>query len=638
MTQFTPVDFRMSNIADLESFEKTPLEERNLPGSTYQLLKQSAERYGDKIAMRFLLEAKPEEEGVTYSYRQMMAQVTQTANALRQLEIQADDTVGILLPNLPQTQFSIWGGEAAAIINPINPLLEVEHIASILNETKCSLLITLAPMVGTDLWAKARALQQLVPTLKTLITVDIANFLSDELRSLVTADRENYLCDNVLDFDQLIADQPGDRLLSERQIKAEDIASYFHTGGTTGIPKLAPHSHFNEVASAFQIATVASSGSEESYTNLVGLPLFHVNAVFVSLSTWLTGGEVILATPQGYRSPAVIENFWLLVEKFQINIFSAVPTILTGLLAYPTEGYDLSSLKYAICGAAPLATELARQFEAQTGLVLLEGYGQTEGTCASTLTPRFGPRPIGTVGMRLPYLNLRIVEIDEKSGKTIRDCDVNETGVIAISGPNVFKGYRQPEQNLGQWVDEDWFNTGDLGRLDAEGYLWLTGRSKDLIIRGGHNIDPKVIEEAYFLHNAVADVAAVGKPDARVGEIPVVYVQLKAGVEVSVAELIEFGQKNISERAAVPKEVHLIESMPLTAVGKVFKPELRNDVTKKFIQSELLRMGVKYVELNVVQDKKFGQSAWIQLKSDEHKKSVIAVFGQHSFKTTVEVL
>ena len=183
MTQFTPVDFRMSNIADLESFEKTPLEERNLPSSTYQLLKQSAELYGEKIAMRFLLEAKPEEEGVTYSYRQMMAQVTQTANALHQLGIQADDTVAILLPNLPQTQFSIWGGEAAAIINPINPLLEVEHIASILNETKCPLLITLAPMVGTDLWAKARALQQLVPTLKTLITVDIANFLSDELRS-----------------------------------------------------------------------------------------------------------------------------------------------------------------------------------------------------------------------------------------------------------------------------------------------------------------------------------------------------------------------------------------------------------------------------------------------------------------------
>ncbi len=633
MSPHQPMNTKISGLKDLQALERTPFEQLNLPSSTYALLQASRERFGERTALRFLLEGKPEENGVSYSYHELFNKVTQTANALHQLGITKHDTVAMLLPNLPQSHFSIWGAEAAGIFNPINPLLEVEHIASILNETQCSVLVTLAPMMGTELWDKAQAVKAEVPSLKYILAVDLANFLPPELRQLVTAERAAYLSESVLDFDEFIGAQNCDTLDSGREILASDIASYFHTGGTTGTPKLAPHTHANEVAATFQINTAGNMDIGD--TVLVGLPLFHVNAVFTGLSAWFGGGEVILATPQGYRTPAVMENFWALVEKFDINIFSAVPTILSGLLAYPTEGHDLSSLKYAICGAAPLATELARQFEEKTGLVLLEGYGQTEGTCASTLSPRYGDRRIGAVGIRLPYMGVRIVEVDEKTGLALRDCDTNESGCIAISGPNVFSGYKQSEQNQGQWVEEGWFNTGDLGRLDAEGYLWLTGRSKDLIIRGGHNIDPQMIEEALFKHNAVADVAAVGRPDSRVGELPVAYVQLKSDAVIDAQELMSFAQAHIHERAALPKEIILIDAMPLTAVGKIFKPDLRNAITEIVVREELEKLELSAKEISVRVDKKFGQSVTVTLDDSKKTQALTQALGQYAFKSEV---
>lgn len=635
MSTHRPTNLQVSGLKDLEQLERTPFEQLNLPASTYALLENAKQQFGERTALRFLLEGKADEKGFDYSYNDLFGKITQTANALNQLGINKNDTVAMLLPNLPQSHFTIWGAEAAGIFNPINPLLEVEHIASILNETQCSVLVTLAPMMGTELWEKAQAVKAEVPSLTHIIAVDLANFLPVELRELVTAGRESYLSDSVLDFDNFVSAQNCEKLDSGREILGSDIASYFHTGGTTGTPKLAPHTHANEVAATFQINTAGNMAVGD--TVLVGLPLFHVNAVFTGLSAWFGGGEVILATPQGYRTPAVMENFWALVENFDINIFSAVPTILSGLLAFPTDGHDLSSLKYAICGAAPLATELARQFEQKTGLVLLEGYGQTEGTCASTLSPRYGDRRIGAVGIRLPYMGVRIVEIDEKTGQAIRDCDTNESGCIAISGPNVFDGYKQAEQNAGQWVDDGWFNTGDLGRLDEDGYLWLTGRSKDLIIRGGHNIDPQMIEEVLFKHEAVADVAAVGRPDARVGELPVAYVQLKAGASISHDELMEFAKNNIHERAAIPKEIILIEAMPLTAVGKIFKPDLRNTITETVVREEISRLNAPMKDISVIVDKKFGQSVTVILASEEMTTKLSEALGQYSFKSEVKL-
>lgn len=625
--------YNIASQADLEEIEKVPFEQRIEYSSTYDIFKQKAEQHGDRQALTFLLQGNAEEQAHHYSYQQLFEKITQTANALHQLGVNKNDTVSMLLPNLPQTHFSIWGCEAAGIFNPINPLLEVEHIAAILNEAQTKVLITLAPFPGTELWQKAEQISKLVPSLTSILTVDMANFLPKGLAQALTAEREPYLNDTVLDFDLAIAACNNKSLDSGRQIQHHDIASYFHTGGTTGTPKLAPHTHLNELATVWQMSTGLII--KDKSVSLTGLPLFHVNAVFVTgLATWSQGAEALIASPQGYRNPSVIKDFWRIVEKYQVSYFSCVPTILSGLLEVPIGDSDVSSLDFCLCGAAPLATELIRKFEANTGLVILEGYGQTEGTCASTASPFHGERPVGSVGLPLAYMKIRIVEVDD-DGQWLRDCDTNESGAIAINGPTVFKGYKQAAQNQGQWVQDGWFNTGDLGRLDENGYLWLTGRSKDLIIRGGHNIDPQMIEEVFYTHPAVAEAVAIGKPDKRVGEVPVVYVQKKS--DLTEAELIAFAQENLAERAAVPKEIHFIDAMPVTAVGKIFKPDLRNDIVSKVVNAHLSEALAQHnARYQVAFSKKHGQMVSFYCQQPESLQALVTeALGEYTFATEV---
>ncbi|VXC87967.1 Acyl-CoA synthetase [Pseudomonas sp. 9AZ] len=603
----------IKTLRDIQLIEQTPLAERDLPASTYELICRSAAQQADASALSFILQGTANEAAYRLSYRQLLGKITQTANAFHRLGLRPGKAVSFLLPNLPHTHFTIWGGEAAGIVNAINPLLDPEHIAELIQASDSELLVTLAPFPGTDLWAKVEGLREQLPALKAIICVDMANLLPEPQRSAIKAQR-GPLPDGVLDFDELIAACPDDHLESGRVIAPDDIASYFHTGGTTGTPKLAPHSHGNEVAMAFSMNLVTRF--EPGDVTLCGLPLFHVNGVIVTgLTAFIGGAEVLLATPQGYRNANLISNFWTIIERHNVSFFSGVPTIYAGLLQVPSEGHDLSSLKYALCGAAPMPVELIRQFESKTGLTLIEGYGLTEGTCGSCANPPAGERRPGSIGLPMPYCEVSIKVLDEQ-GNYLREANRNEIGNLCIRGATVFKGYLQSSKNAGIWVDGDWFNTGDLGRVDADGYIWLTGRSKDLIIRGGHNIDPQMIEEALHKHPAVAMAAAVGKPDEKAGELPVVYVQLKPGAEVSEAELLAHAAEHIHERAAIPKDAWIIDTIPLTAVGKTFKPALRFDAINRVYQSALAEIDAR-LRVEVLSDDKRGQIAHIYIPAGQ---------------------
>jgi fatty-acyl-CoA synthase len=340
------------------------------------------------------------------------------------------------------------------------------------------------------------------------------------------------------------------------------------------------------------------------------LPLFHVNGVLVTgLLPFSRGAHVIIGTPSGYRGDGVVKHFWELVEYHRINFFSGVPTVYASLMQQPTQGRDLSSLEYGLCGAAPMPVELMRSFHELTGLKILEGYGLTEGTCVSTCNPPLGDRRRGSIGLRVPLQAMKAVMLDD-AGAYARDCAVGEAGVLAISGPNAFAGYRDPDQDKGLWLDlgdgRRWMNTGDLGRQDADGYFYLTGRKKELIIRGGHNIDPANIEEPLHRHPAVQLAAAVGRPDVHAGELPVAYVQLRPGVSVTEDELMSFAKDQITERAAVPKAIRLVTTMPLTGVGKIFKPELRKREIVDALRAALHDAGVPTSGLEVINDPRSG--------------------------------
>lgn len=605
-------------LQDIQQIESTPLSDRGLPESTFDLIRRTAQTSPHAPALSFILQGTAEEAPLRLNYTELLGKITQTANAFHRLGLRPGKAVSFLLPNLPQTHYTIWGGEAAGIVNAINPLLDAEHIAELIHASDSELLVTLAPFPGTDLWDKVNALRDQLPELKAILCVDMANLLPELQRSALKAQR-GPLPEGVLDFDETIAACPADHLESGRVIAADDIASYFHTGGTTGTPKLAPHSHGNEVAMAYSMNLVTRFGAGD--VTLCGLPLFHVNGVIVTgLTAFIGGAEVLLATPQGYRNTTLISNFWKVIARHKVSFFSGVPTIYAGLLQIPSEGHDLSSLKYALCGAAPMPVELIRQFEAKTGLTLLEGYGLTEGTCGSCANPPAGERRPGSIGLPMPYCEVRIKVLDEQ-GRYLRDAAQDEIGNLCIRGATVFKGYLQASKNAGIWVDGDWFNTGDLGRVDADGYIWLTGRSKDLIIRGGHNIDPQMIEEALHKHPAVAMAAAVGKPDEKAGELPVVYVQLKPGAQTSETELLEHAAAHIPERAAVPKDAWIIDVIPLTAVGKTFKPALRFDAIARVYQAAVDELHPA-VRVEVLSDDKAGQLAHIHLPNQDQALAV----------------
>ncbi|MCW8036543.1 acyl-CoA synthetase [Pseudomonas aeruginosa] len=624
------------NLADIEAIESVPLERHSLPASTYAALQRCAAQHGDKPALSFFLDAKDFQRTHDWSYAELFADITRAANAFHELGIGPGDVVAFLLPNLPETHFTIWGGEAAGIVMAINPLLEAAQIGELLRAANAKLVVTLAPTPSTDLWPKLASQLDRLPSVQDIVWVSMTPYVGTlpGLALLWMARREKgrHRGRRIHDLRSLMRRQPGERLVSGRQIRAEEHSSYFCTGGTTGLPKIAMRTHGSEVFNAWAMARNLQP-REPGQVIFCGLPLFHVNGQLVTgLMPWTHGDRVIIGTPQGYRGEGVIVRFWAMVEYFGINFFSGVPTVYSALLQQPLDGHDLSSLQYALCGAAPMPVELFREFEQRSGVRILEGYGLTEGACVSSSNPPEGERPIGSIGLRLAYQEMRAVILDEQ-GFYLRDADTDEAGVIAIHGPNVFAGYLESSHNRGVWIDIDgrrWLNTGDLGRQDAAGYFWLTGRKKELIIRGGHNIDPKQIEEALQAHPAVALAAAVGCPDAYAGEVPVAYVQLTAGQHAEAAELLDFASLHLSERAAVPKRIEILDALPLTPVGKIFKPALQQREIARVVRQEAAELGLVELPVEVVQDARRGLVA--QISAGLRHDGLAQALGRYSFQ------
>lgn len=629
----------IATLADVVALERTA---PALPASTYEMIGRAAQAHAQQPALSFFLRAQDHERPLTWDYATLFGKITATANFFHELGIGKDDVVAYVLPNLPETHLVVWGGQASGIVFAINPMLEPEAIGELLRAGGAKVLVTLAPFPGTDLWAKVQTVLDDAPDLRHLVLVDLAQHIPGAARDPATL-KQGVAVDpariTVHSFAHRVAEQPTDRLLSARVIAPEDLSSFFCTGGTTGLPKIAMRRHMNEVANAWSVAQVVGEGIAAGKSLFCGLPMFHVNAVLVTgLLPFSRGAHVILGTPQGWRGEGVIANFWQMVEKHRINFFSGVPTIYAALLQQPIDGHDLSSLEYGLCGAAPMPLELMRHFQERTGLKILEGYGLTEGACVSTVNPPRGEQRLGSIGLRLPLQAMKAVVLND-AGAYERDCAVEEVGVLVIRGPNVFAGYKVAEHNKGLWVEAGdggaWLNTGDLGRQDEAGYFYLTGRKKELIIRGGHNIDPAIIEQSLHHHPAVQIAAAVGRPDAHAGEVPVAYVQLKPGSSATEDELLTFVRSHINERAAVPKSIRIVATVPLTGVGKIFKPALKLKETEEALAEALRGAGIAAARVAARHDPTHGMVIDVDLAEPDLAQRAEEALGQFAFQCRI---
>jgi fatty-acyl-CoA synthase len=360
--------------------------------------------------------------------------------------------------------------------------------------------------------------------------------------------------------------------------------------------------------------------------------------VVTLLSPLFKGQAAVWAGPLGYRDPALYGNFWKIVEHYRIAEMSAVPTVY-GVLAQTPVDASISSLRYPLVGASPLPDAVRDSFRGHTGITLVEGYGLTEATCASARTFPDVIRP-GSVGQRLPYQRMRVVRVGADG--TWEDLPAGETGLLAISGPTVFPGYVTDRDANGHVFDglgklrDGWLDTGDLARLDADGFVYLAGRAKDLIIRGGHNIDPAIIEEALLTHPQVTAASAVGRPDVHAGEVPVAYVTLAPGATVTEDELSDWASQRAPERAAAPKTVTVLDALPLTAVGKPYKLALRTDATGTELRAALGQIaGVYDVEATVE-----GSSivAVVKISASANQAAIKAILGRYAIESRLEVM
>jgi fatty-acyl-CoA synthase len=573
----------LRNAADLAAFEAVPYAERIAAESTYEALQLGARHDPKAAAIRFLANADPEEAAVVVSHAEFLARVTQSANLLHDLGVGPGDVVSLLMPLLPQAFFALFGAQAAGIANPVNPLLSASQLVEILRAAHTKVLVALGPTPGSDIWDKVLHIKKELPHLKAVVVVR------------GEADERNA----VHSFDALVGTYPADRLTSGRRIAASDIAGYFHTGGTTGTPKLVRHTHANQVYQAWAMNLMLPMGSGRNL--LFGLPLFHVGGALTQcLAPLAAGGTLVVVSPAGWRNPQSIRNVWRLVERYRPEVFGGVPTVIGAAMNVPIAGADVSSIRCISGGGSAIPVAVGRVCEEKIQVPVLEVYGMTETSSVHCMSYPDRPVRLGAVGHAMPYSRVRVLRLDAE-GRLLGDCAVDEIGVVAMAGPGVFSGYLSEAHNRGAFVEPGWVNSGDLGRLDADGYLWLTGRAKDLVIRGGHNIDPLAIEEVFFQHPAVALVAVVGQPDAYAGELPVAFVQVKPQMQVDAAELLAFVAERTPERAAVPVEIFFIDVIPLTAVGKVFKPALRWDATQRAVTRMLadLRPDAVAIEVEV---------------------------------------
>ncbi len=596
------------NLGDIEAIEKTPLEQQIFSWDVNDWVRRGLDLDPAKVALDYFETADPGSAPQRVTYADLKGQITRAANLFHSLGVGKDDAVIALLPSLPELYVTLLGGMAVGAVCCLNWMLKPPQVLELIRASRAKVVVVQGPTPGYEIWENFRAIADELGPAVTILTVPGPG------GSRIDGS----------DFARRLAAQPGDRLAFARKAAPEDIAAYIHSGGTTDSPKLVKITH-RGLAYKIWVSNLIMAHQADDVI-FADYPIFHVAGFYNRcVSAIADGMRVVIPTALGARNKEFIARYWKFVERCGVTVLAGVPTTLSVLAKNPPQGENISSLRpYMPTGSTGMPIEVAREIERITGVRCLLTYGATEYTANVTQAPRDGDPRFGSAGIRIPFTQIRTVKLDERSGIE-RDCATDEIGTVLIKGPGVTPGYIDERFNRGLFSPDGWFVSGDLGRFEKDGYLWLTGRVKDVIIRGGHNIDAVLIEDVLRRHPAVLLCAAVGKPDAYAGELPVAYVQLVRGKRATADELKDFVRAEITERAATPDEILIVDPLPLTDIGKPNKAMLRHDAAARTFSAVLDAVvgSAAGIGIEVRQDATHGTLAVINVESKPAEREAI---------------
>ena len=531
-----------------------------------EYLHDSAQRYPGNIAVVF--------ENSRLTYRQLEAQVNSFANALADMGVGRDSRVAIQLPNLPQTVIAYYAvlklGAQVVFTNPLYVEREIEHLWKDAGVQTA--------VVGDWLYAsRLAALGPRIPV-KNFIFTGIADYLRFPLNWLapLKLKREGLVAKvepsaQTHSFKTLVERYPA--TAPQVAIDLDDPALLQYTGGTTGLSKGAVLTHRNLSINVQQVKSFFPALEEGREVWLCCLPFFHVFGMTVSMNWPVSVGGSMILMP----NPRDIKKMLTNITKHKVTVYPALPALFNAVNNYPgVETMDLTSIKGCFSGSAPLALDVLEKFEEMTGSKIVEGFGLTETSPVTHCNPVMGQRKSGSIGVPLPDTDAKIV--DMKEGRD--EMPVDEAGELIISGPQCMQGYWNRPDETAETLRDGWIYTGDLATMDEDGYFWIVGRKKEMIVASGYNVYPDEIDRVLFAHPQVLEAATIGVPDPQRGETVKSFVVPLPGETISQDEIIDFCKQNLAVYK-VPKSVEFRDELPKSAVQKILRRELRDQELAK---------------------------------------------------------
>ncbi len=514
-----------------------------------QMLNRSAQDFASKEALIF--HDRP------LSFHTLDEAVNRLARALLSLGVKGGDRVALLLPNMPQIVIAAYAAwRIGAVVVMHNPLYSDRELEYQLNDCGASVLVALDLLCPRILALRERT------ALKTLIVAHLGDHVSDPAEPLLHQEIEPAA--GVYEWQALL--EASDATDPGCDVHLDDLACLQYSGGTTGVSKGAMLTHANLSCNVQQTQAWFQRIERGRGSVLAVLPYFHSMGLLAGMNIGILHAQTQVLVPR-----PEVKTILELIQKYRITLFPAVPTLFTAILAHPDfERYDLSSLEVCVSGGAPIPVELIRRFEAVTKAQICEAYGLTEASPLVTVNPFGGRTKVGSVGLPLPDTEVKIVDLADGH----EALPPGEEGEIVVKGVQIMKGYyHKPEENR-RSLQDGWLHTGDIGRMDEEGYLYIVDRKKDLIIASGYNIYPTEIDQVLYGHPKVLEACTVGVPDDYRGETVKAFVVCKPGETVTAEEIIAFCRESLA-RYKVPRSVEFLTELPKSGVGKILRKELR---------------------------------------------------------------